>query len=102
MAKSRVSADQEMRHLNVKLSPEDAGFVQDVLRSQLAVPYNAEAVREVITQLRTWFHLPAHVVDALRRDADARRLHTLGYLQMLLHKRYESLVGKGIQLRGSR
>ena len=95
MAKSRVTADQEMRQLNVKLAPEDSEFVQAVLRPRLGVAYNAEAIREVISQLRTWFRLPANVVEALKKDADAHELHILDYLQMLLHKRYESLATEG-------
>jgi hypothetical protein len=91
MAKSRVTADQGMRQLNVKLAPEDSEFVQAVLRPWLGVAYNAEAVREVISQLRTWFRLPANVVEALKQDADAHEPHSIDYLQMLLHKRYESL-----------
>jgi hypothetical protein len=92
MSKSRVTADLEMRQLNVKVAPEDSEFVEDVLRPKLGFPYNAEAVREVISQLRTWFHLPGYVVDTLKQDADAQKLNTLSYVQMLLHKRYESLV----------
>ena len=89
MAKSRVTADQEMRQLNVKVLPQDSEFIQEVLRPQLGVPYNADAVREVISRLRTWFHLPAHVVQTLKKDAEG--LHVIDYLQMLLHRRYESL-----------
>ncbi len=92
MAKTPMPADQEMRQLNVKVPPEDAHFVQEVLRPALGFPYNAEAVREVISQLRTWFRLPAYVVELLRRDAAAQGLNILEYLQMLLHRRYEELA----------
>lgn len=95
MAKTPLPADQEMRQLNVKVPPEDANFVQEVLRPQLGFPYNAEAVREVISQLRTWFRLPVYVVDVLKKDAEAQKLHILDYLQMLLHKRYEDLAAEG-------
>src|SRR5450631_4658290 len=95
MAKTPLPADQEMRQLNVKVPPEDANYVQEVLRPQLGFPYNAEAVREVISQLRTWFRLPSYVVDVLKRDAEAQKLHILDYLQMLLHKRYEDLAAEG-------
>ncbi len=95
MAKTPLPADQEMRQLNVKVPPEDANFVQEVLRPQLGFPYNAEAVREVISQLRTWFRLPSYVVDVLKKDAEAQKLHILNYLQMLLHKRYEDLAAEG-------
>jgi hypothetical protein len=95
MAKTPLPADQEMRQLNVKVPPEDANYVQEVLRPQLGFPYNAEAVREVISQLRTWFRLPGYVVEVLKKDADAQGLHILDYLQMLMHKRYESLAAEG-------
>src|SRR5271154_4803463 len=95
MAETPLPADQEMRQLNVKVPPEDANFVQEVLRPQLGFPYNAEAVREVISQLRTWFRLPVYVVDVLKKDAEAQKLHILDYLQMLLHKRYEDLAAEG-------
>jgi hypothetical protein len=90
--KSRVTADQEMRQLNVKLAREDSEFVQDVLRPQLGLPYNAEAVRELIARLRTWFYLPVPVVRTLEKDAELHIVHIVAYLQMLLHQRYESLV----------
>jgi hypothetical protein len=95
LTKSPIPADQEMRQLNVKVPPEDSEYVQEVLRPQLGFPYNAEAVREVISQLRTWFNLPAYVVEALKNNAETEGLHTLDYLQMLLLKRYESLVAEG-------
>ena len=95
MAKTPLPADQEMRQLNVKVPPEDANFVQEVLRPALGFPYNAEAVREVISQLRTWFRLPVYVVDVLKKDAESQKLHILDYLQMLLHKRYEDLAAEG-------
>ena len=97
MAKTPMPADQEMRQLNVKVPPEDAHFVQEVLRPALGFPYNAEAVREVISQLRTWFRLPAYVVERLKKDAAAQKLHFLDYLQMLLHKRYEELAAEDRQ-----
>ena len=76
MAKSRITDEQGMRQLNVKLPPEDSEFVQNVLRPQLNVPYNADALREVISQLRTWFRLPAYVgrgAQGRRRCAEAPR-----------------------------
>lgn len=93
MPKTSLSAEHEMRQLNVKLAPEDASFVQEGLRQQLGVPYNAEAVREVIAQLRIWFRLPAYVVARLKWDADVQKLHLVAYLQMLLLRRYEELQG---------
>lgn len=60
----------------------DAEYAHEVLRPELGAPYTAEAIRQVLFMLRTWFHLPAPVVEVLKRDA--RR-------QVLLHRRYEEL-----------
>ena len=57
----------------------------------LGVSYNAEAVREVLVQLRTCFHLPRYVVDVLEAEMKAKRLNILGYVQELLLRRYEAL-----------
>jgi hypothetical protein len=65
--------------------------VQDLLRLQPGLPYNAEAVRELIARLRTWFYLPAPVLRTLEH-AELHHVHIVAYLQMLLHKRYESLA----------
>lgn len=56
-------------------------------------------MRQVLAQLRTWFRLPAYVVDRLKKDAAAQKLHLLEYLQMLLHKRYEELVAEDREVR---
>lgn len=91
MAKTPIPPEQETRQLNVKLALEDLDFLQRILRPALAFPYDAETVRDVISRLRTWFRLPAHVSAVLKQDADSRGLHHLAYLQMLLHRRYEEL-----------
>jgi hypothetical protein len=81
--------------LNIKLAPEDSEYIQETLRQQLGLPYNSEAVREVIAHLRTWFQLPGTVVQLLREDAESRHLNILEYLQSLLHQRYEDLADEG-------
>jgi hypothetical protein len=71
----------------MRMPPEDVECVHEALRTQLRAPYTAEAIRQVLFMLRTWFHLPAAVVEILKRDARRQRLHLLAYLQMLLHQR---------------
>jgi hypothetical protein len=70
---------------------EDLYFVQEVLNPALGVSYNAEAVREVLVQLRTCFRLPQYVVDLLEAEMKARKLNILAYVQELLLRRYEAL-----------
>jgi hypothetical protein len=76
---------------------EDLYFLQEELKPAFGVSYNAEAMRQLLAQLRTWFRLPAYVVDRLKKDAASQKLHLLDYLQMLLHKRYEELAGEDRQ-----
>jgi hypothetical protein len=92
MAKTPIPPEQETRQLNINLAPEDSEYIQETLRQQLGLPYNAEAVREVIATLRTWFHLPATVANTLKPDAASRHLNVLEYLQMVLHQHYEALA----------
>ena len=75
----------------MKVPSEDLYFVQEVLRPALGVSYNAEAVREVLVQLRTCFRLPQYVVDVLQAEMKAKKLNILGYVQELLLRRYEAL-----------
>jgi integrase len=64
----------------VKVPSEDLYFVQEVLKPALGVSYNAEAVREVLVQLRTCFRLPQYVVEVLEAEMKAKRLNILGYV----------------------
>jgi len=75
----------------VKVPSEDLYFVQEVLRPMLGVSYNAEAVREVLVQLRTCFRLPRSVVDVLEAEMKAKKVNILGYVQELLLRRYEAI-----------
>ena len=92
MGKTPLPRDEALQPLNVKVPMEDLYFLQEELKPALGTSYNADAMRQVLAQLRTWFRLPAYVVDRLKKDAAAQKLHLLEYLQMLLHKRYEELV----------
>jgi hypothetical protein len=87
--------DESLKPLNVKVPPEDLYFLQEVLKPALGVSYNAEAVREVLIQLRTCFRLPQYVVEALKTEMKARKLSILGYVQELLLRRYEVLANQG-------
>jgi hypothetical protein len=94
MGKTPLPRDEALQPLNVKVPMEDLYFLQEELKPALGTSYNADAMRQVLAQLRTWFRLPAYVVDRLKKDAAAQKLHLLEYLQMLLHKRYEELVAE--------
>jgi hypothetical protein len=100
MGKTPLPKDEALQPLNVKVPMEDLYFLQEELKPAFGVSYNAEAMRQLLAQLRTWFRLPAYVVDRLKKDAASQKLHLLDYLQMLLHKRYEELAAED-RLRGT-
>jgi hypothetical protein len=52
----------------------------------------ATALRGLLATVRTWGHLPAPVVQRLKRDAKAMGLGPLEYVQMALHRRYQELA----------
>ena len=90
MGRTPLPKDEALQPLNVKVPSEDLYFVQEVLRPMLGVSYNAEAVREVLAQLRTCFRLPRYVVDVLQAEMKAKKVNILGYVQELLLRRYEA------------
>jgi hypothetical protein len=94
MGKTPLPKDEALQPLNVKVPSEDLYFVQEVLKPALGVSYNAEAVREVLVQLRTCFRLPQYVVDVLEAEMKTKKLNILGYVQELLLRRYEALRDK--------
>ena len=91
VGRTPLPKDEALQPLNVKVPSEDLYFVQEVLRPMLGVSYNAEAVREVLVQLRTCFRLPRYVVDVLDAEMKAKKLNILGYVQELLLRRYEAI-----------
>src|SRR3974390_3547299 len=91
MGRKPLPKDEALQPLNVKVPSENLYFVQEVLKPALGVSYKAEAVREVLVQLRTCFRLPQYVVDVLEAEMKARKLNILGYVQELLLRRYEML-----------
>ena len=60
-------------------------------RKELEANANAEALRDVIRNLRTRFGLPAFMVDRLERDRKERRLSLMDYIKELLALRYQQL-----------
>ena len=60
-------------------------------RKELEANANAEALRDVIRNLRTRFGLPAFMVDRLERDRKERRLSLMDYIKELLGLRYQEL-----------
>ncbi len=60
-------------------------------RKELEANANAEALRDVIRNLRTCFGLPAFMVDRLERDRKERGLSLMDYLKELLAMRYQEL-----------
>ena len=91
VGRTPLPKDEALQPLNVKVPSEDLYFVQEVLRPMLGVSYNAEAVREVLVQLRTCFRLPRYVVVVLDAKMKAKKVNILGYVQELLLRRYEAI-----------
>ena len=91
MGRTPLPKDEALQPLNVKVPSEDLYFVQEVLKPALGVSYTAEAIREILVQLRTCFRLPQYVVDVLEGEMKAKKLNILGYVQELLLRRYETL-----------
>jgi hypothetical protein len=91
MGRTPLPKDEALQPLNVKVPSEDLYFVQEVLKPALGVSYNAEAVREILVQVRTCFRLPQYVVAVLEAEMKAKKLNILGYVQELLLRRYEAL-----------
>lgn len=77
MGKTPLPRDEALQPLNVKVPMEDLYFLQEELKPALGTSYNADAMRQVLAQLRTWFRLPAYVVERLKKDAAAEKLHLL-------------------------
>jgi hypothetical protein len=60
-------------------------------RKELEANANAEALRDIIRNLRTRFGLPAFMVERLERDRKERGLTLMDYIKELLALRYEAL-----------
>ena len=102
MGKTPLPKDEALQPLNVKVPMEDLYFLQEELKPAFGVSYNAEAMRQVLAQLRTWFRLPAYVVDRLKKDAASQKLHLLDYLQMLLAQALRGAGRRGSAAQGPR
>jgi|GEM_PF-5132184 len=69
-------------------------------RKELEANANAEALRDIIKNLRTRFGLPAFMLDRLERDRKERGLNLIDYIKELLALRYQELAREPIR-RGS-
>ena len=63
----RTPAERVDLSFTLRLPPDDMKFLEQ-RRKELAANANAEALRDVIRNLRTCFGLPAFMVDRLERD----------------------------------
>jgi len=52
-------------------------------------------INRMLEALRSWFGLPAMVVEAVEKDRAALGLGRLEYLQFLVFRRYETVVKNG-------
>ena len=91
MGRTPIPDEDANKPLNVKVPPEDLFYVQEVLKPELGVPYNADVVREVLKQLRTTFGLPGYMAKVVEKDRKDKKQNILEYLQELLSRRCEEL-----------
>ncbi len=86
----RTPAERVDLSFTLRLPPDDMKFLEQ-RRKELEANANAEALRDVIRNLRTRFGLPAFMVDRLERDRKERGLSLMDYLKELLAMRYQEL-----------
>ena len=86
----RTPAERVDLSFTLRLPPDDMKFLEE-RRKELEANANAEALRDVIRNLRTCFGLPAFMVDRLERDRKERGLNLMDYLKELLAIRYQEL-----------
>src|SRR6266851_8107493 len=89
-AMPRTPAERVDLSFTLRLPPDDMKFLEE-RRKELEANANAEALRDVIRNLRTCFGLPAFMVDRLERDRKERGLSLMDYLKELLAMRYQEL-----------
>jgi hypothetical protein len=78
-----------------KVASTDMKFLEE-RRKEREANANAEALRDVIRNLRTCFGLPAFMVDRLERDRKERGLSLMDYLKELLAMRYQELAKESV------
>ena len=86
----RTPAERIDLSFTLRLPPDDMKFLEE-RKKELEANANAEALRDVIRNLRTRFGLPAFMVDRLERDREERDLSLIDYLKELLALRYQEL-----------
>ena len=91
MGRTPIPDEEANKALNVKVPPEDLLYVQEVLKPELGVLYNADVVRELLKQLRTTFGLPGYMAKVIERDRKEKKQNIVEYLQELLSRRSEEL-----------
>ncbi len=87
----RTPAERIDLSFTLRLPPDDMKFLEE-RRKELEANANAEALRDVIKNLRTRFGLPAFMVERLERDRKERDLSLIDYLKELLAMRYQELA----------
>src|SRR5215813_3376705 len=87
----RTPAERIDLSFTLRLPPDDMKFLEE-RRKELEANANAEALRDLIKNLRTHFGLPAFMVDRLERDRKQCALSLMDYIKELLALRYQELV----------
>jgi hypothetical protein len=87
----RTPAERVDLSFTTRLSTEDMKFLED-RKKELDANANAEALRDVIRNLRTCFGLPAFMVERLDRDRKERDLSFMDYIKELFALRYQDLA----------
>ncbi len=95
-AMPRTPAERIDLSFTLRLPPDDMKFLEE-RRKELEANANAEALRDVIKNLRTRFGLPAFMVERLERDRKERDLSLIDYLKELLALRYQELAKEPIR-----
>ena len=90
-AMPRTPAERIDVSFTLRLPPDDMKFLEQ-RRKELEANANAEALRDVIRNLRTWFGLPAFMVERLERERKERGLSLIDYMKELLALRYQELA----------
>jgi len=99
-------ASAEKTIISIRMPIEVLTFVEGESRSRAAAlglkgddlesAINITAqINRMLESLRSWFGLPAMVVDAVEKARAALGLGRLEYLQHLVFRRYEALVKNG-------
>jgi hypothetical protein len=89
-AMPRTPAERVDLSFTLRLPMDDMKFLEE-RRKELEANANAEALRDVIKNLRTRFGLPAFMVERLEHDRKQRGLNLMDYIKELLALRYQEI-----------